>query len=184
MEIGTKIAKPTLKFRVWFAIGTALTYLFTLWLFDYFSEEKYYSIKSLVFQGLCYGVFFGIGFPYINTWLSQKFSKAIGAKIIPVLELEEEIEIEGPANLFRGIEGIGGKIFLTNKRIIFKSHRANIQRGQISIEYKKVKKITKRKTAKFLDNGIKIKTNNGSEFNFVVNERKQWIKKLTERIGQ
>ena len=38
----------------------------------------------------------------------------------------ENIEIEGPANLFRGMEGVGGKLFLTNKKVAFKSHKINI----------------------------------------------------------
>jgi hypothetical protein len=182
MEIGNKMIKMSWKYRIIFAIGTAILYTFLLWTFDYFSNEKLYSINSLIFQGVFFGIFFGIGFPYINEKLAGKFSKKMGIKINPELELNEEIEIEGPANLFRGIEGVGGKIFLTNKKLIFKSHKINIQKGQTDIEYSTIKEIAKRKTAKLIDNGIRIITDNGKEFNFVVNERDLWFEKISERI--
>tara|TARA_Y100000815_G_scaffold150927_1_gene136978 strand:- start:24 stop:605 length:582 start_codon:yes stop_codon:yes gene_type:complete len=184
MEIGSKMIKMSWKYRIIFAIGTAILYTLLLWTFDYFSNEKLYSLNSLIFQGVFFGIFFGIGFPYINEKLAGKFSNKMGIKIKPKLELNEEIEIEGSANLFRGIEGIGGKIFLTNKKLIFKSHKINIQKGQTDIEYSTIKEIVKRKTAKLIDNGIRIITDDGKEFDFVVNERDLWFEKITERLNK
>lgn len=182
MKIGNKMTKMNWKYRIIFAIGTAILHVFLLWTFDYFSEQKLYSINSLIFQGVLFGIFFGIGFPYVNEKLAGKFSNKMGLKNKPVLEPNEGIEIEGPANLFRGIEGVGGKIFLTNKKLIFKSHKINIQKGQTDIEYSTIQKIVKRKTAKLIDNGIRIKTNNGKEYDFVVNERDLWFEKINQRI--
>ncbi|WP_084061622.1 GRAM domain-containing protein [Cellulophaga tyrosinoxydans] len=181
MEIGNKTTKMNWKFRVIFALGTGVSYTLMLWLFDYFFDKNLYSTGSLIFQGVGFGVLFGIGFPYINQKLAEKFSNKIGTKIKPNLKEEEVIEIEGPANLFRGIEGVGGKIFLTNKKLIFKSHKINIQKGQTDIEYSTIKEIVKRKTAKLFDNGIRIITNNEKEFDFVVNERDLWFEKINER---
>lgn len=182
MEIGTKLTKPNLKFRILYVVGTGIMFSIILWLFDFFSDEKLYSIKSLIFQGVFFGIFFGIGFPYINEKLAGRFSNKIGAQIKPELETEEKIEIEGPANLFRGIEGVGGKIFLTNKKMIFKSHKINIQKGQTDIDYANIQEVVKRKTAKLIDNGIRIITQNGKEYDFVVNERNLWFEKINERI--
>ena len=163
MEIGNKMIKIYWKYRLIFAIGTAMFYTFLLLTFDYFSEVILYSINILIFQGLSFGIFFGIGFPYVSEQFAGKFSKKMGMKIKPELELNEEIEIEGPANLFRVIEGVGGKIFLNNKKVIFKSHKINIQKGQTDIEYSTIKEIVKRKTAKLIDNGIIIIPNKGKE---------------------
>lgn len=182
MEIGTKIEKPSLKFRILFAVANAMMYSIGLLLFDYFSEEKIYSVSSILFQGIFFGVFFGIGFPYINEKLAGNFTQKIGKKIKPELDADEKIEIEGPANLFRGREGVGGKIFLTNKKFVFKSHKINIQKGQTIIEYSDIKEIERRKTAKIIDNGMRIITNDKKEFDFVVNERELWIEKINERI--
>ena len=65
MEIGNKMIKMNWKYRIISAIGTAVLYIFLLWSFDYFSEEKLYSINGLIFQGVFFGIFSGIGFPYI-----------------------------------------------------------------------------------------------------------------------
>jgi len=82
------------------------------------------------------------------------------------------------------MEGVVGKIILTDEKLIFKSHKINIQRGQTDIKYENINKIIERKTAKLIDNGIRIKTKDAKEFNFVVNEREKWIKKLNEKILQ
>ncbi len=182
MEIGNKMIKMSWKFRIIFAIVTAIGYSFLLWAFDYFSDEKTYSINSLIFQGIFFGISMGIGFPYVTQKFGTKFTSKIGKNIKPDLTKHENIEVEGPANLFRGIEGVGGKLFLTNKNIIFKSHKINIQSGQTNINYDEITEIIKRKTAKLIDNGIRIKTNQGNEFDLVVNEREKWIEKLNEKI--
>ena len=65
--------------------------------------------------------------------------------------------------------------------MIFKSHKINIQKGQTDIEYSTIKEIVKRKTAKLIDNGIRIITDDGKEFDFVVNERDLWFDKITVR---
>ncbi len=181
MEIGNKMIKMNWKYRVIFALLTGVFYTLMLWLFDYFSDENLYSTGSLIFQGVGFGMLFGIGFPYVSEKFAGKFSKNRGMKIEPELELNEEIEIEGPANLFRGIEGVGGKIFLTNKKLIFKSHKINVQKGQTNIEYSKIQEIVKRKTVKLIDNGIRITTDNGKKYDFVVNERDFWFEKINER---
>lgn len=182
MEIGQKIIKMSWRYRLLFAVGTAIIYTFTLWLFDYFSDDQLYSIKSLLFQGVFFGVFFGIGFPYINEKLAGRFLDKVGATIQPDLETEETIEIQGPANLFRGYEGVGGKLFITNKKLIFKSHKINIQNGQTDIAYTNIKAIVKRKTAKLIDNGIRVITTDDKTYDLVVNERDLWLEKINERL--
>lgn len=171
------------KYRIISAILTGLLYVGILMLFDYFSDEKLYSLNSLIFQGIFFGVFIGIGCTYVTEKFGTKFTSKIGKNIKPKLTQREIIEMEGPANLFRGMEGVGGKMFLTNKKIIFKSHKINIQTGQTDIFYENITEINKRKTAKLIDNGIRIKTNDGNEFDFVVNEREHWIEKLNEKIN-
>lgn len=181
MEIGNKMIKMSWKYRIIFAIGTGVLYALSLWTIDYLSEGKIYSVNSLIFQSVFFGIFFGMGFPYINAKLAGKLFKHVNIK--PDLELDEQIEIEGPANLFRGIEGVGGKLFLTNKQLIFKSHKYNVQKGQTNINYTDIQEIIKRKTAKLIDNGIRIITTNQKEYDFVVNERDVWFEKITERIN-
>ena len=79
------------------------------------------------------------------------------------------------ANLFRGIEAVGGKIHFSDNSLIFKSHELNIQKGKTEIKYKDIESISKRNTLGIVPNGIKIVLKNGVEHNFVVNNRKKII---------
>ena len=182
MEIGNKLIKLNWKFRIVSAILTGLLFIGIMCLMDYFLDGEFQSLNSYLFQGIFFGIFMGIGFPYVTQKFGTKFTSKIGKNIKPELAQDENIEIEGPANLFRGMEGVGGKLFLTNKKVVFKSHKINIQKGQTDILYENITEIIKRKTAKIMDNGIRIKTNGGNEFDFVVNEREKWIEKLNEKI--
>lgn len=184
MEIENKMIKLNWKFRIVSAILNGLLFVGIMCLMDYFIIGEFQSPNSYLFQGLFFGIFMGIGFPYVSQKFGMKFSSKIGKNINPELTQGENIEIEGSANLFRGFEGVGGKLFLTSKKVVFKSHKLNIQKGQTDILYDNISKIIKRKTAKIFDNGIRIKTNDGSEFDFVVNDREKWIEKLREKITQ
>jgi hypothetical protein len=182
MEIGTKMIKLNWKFTVVSSILTGFLFVGIICLMDYWMDGDFQSLNSYLFQGIFFGVFLGIGFPYVTQKFGKRFTSKIGKKITLGLTQDEQIEIEGPANLFRGMEGVGGKLFLTNKKVVFKSHKTNIQKRQTDINYKNIKEITERKTAKLIDNGIRIKTNDGEKFDFVVNEREKWIEKLNKKI--
>ncbi len=172
------------KFRIISAILTGSLFVFILYLFDLFFDEKTLTVNGLIFQGVFFGIFVGIGFPYVSEKFGKRFASTLGKNIKPKLQENERIEIEGPANLFRGIEAVGGKLFLTNRKLIFKSHKLNIQKGQTDINYENIDEIIARKTAKLIDNGIRIKTKDAKEFDFVVYDREKWIEKLTEKILQ
>ncbi|MDO6744587.1 GRAM domain-containing protein [Tenacibaculum soleae] len=182
IEIGTKMMKMNLKQKIIFIIITTILYTLILWFFDYIWNENN-SITSLIIQGLFFGIIFGIGYPYSNKKLASTFYTKATTNLNFQLEKGEQIEIHGPGNLFKGFEAIGGKIILTNKRIVFKSHNINIQKINVAIDYLDIKQIIKTKTIKFIDNGIKITTKDHKEYNFVVNERDLWFSKIKERLN-
>lgn len=183
MEIGTKPTKMIWRQKLFSVIIIGAFYALALYVVEYFLFKGKQPIESIIFQGIGFGLIFGLSFPFIMYKLGSKFSSKSSLQIIPNLENNEKVEIEGPANLFRGIEGVGGKIFLTNKNLIFKAHKINIQTGQTNIEYDSIKEILKRKTGGLFQNGIRIVTDNNSKFDFVVNKRDLWIEKINERIS-
>jgi len=89
------------------------------------------------------------------------------------LELQdnEEILLTRPANHFLGIEGVGGKIFITNKRFVFKSHELNIQKHQLDIDYADIIKVTYFNSLLLFPNGLKLMLKNGKEEKFAVWKR-------------
>lgn len=88
---------------------------------------------------------------------------------------EEQILADKPANMFRGIESVGGRIKVTNKKVIFKSHALNIQRTIEEIPLNNIESVTKRNTMGIIPNGISIKLKSGVEYKFVVNGREALI---------
>lgn len=182
MEIGNKTKNLSWKLKIGSAVLIGLVFASLLMLMDYLLDEELANPYKYLFQGTFFGFFMGIGFPFLFKKFEKGISSNLGKNLTPKLDELENIEIQGPANLFRGIEGVGGKLFLTNKKIIFKSHKINIQGGQTDIEYVNIESINKRKTAKLIDNGIRIITNDKKEFDFVVNDRDLWVKKMKERI--
>ena len=147
-------------------VSLSITYPFLLYLFGVADD-----LKGVVIQTVIYVISMTLFFIYLFPWIMKKMVSKRIKKIVPDLLEGEVVQKEILANLFRGIEGVGGKIFLTSNRLIFKSHSLNIQKGQINIEYSNIKSVEKRKTAKLLDNGIRVIDINDTKYDFVVNDR-------------
>ncbi|PZX50600.1 GRAM domain-containing protein [Algoriphagus chordae] len=159
-------------------------FMVLLVLSHYVWKGEFHDWYVLIFQGLFFGVFMAFGFPYVFGKIANSLGVRLGKSIHPALNTSEEIETEGPANLFRGAEAVGGKLFLTNERLIFKSHKINIRTGQSNFPYETITDVQARKTGKLIDNGLRILTTDGSEFDFVVAERASWMEKLQEKINR
>ena len=97
----------------------------------------------------------------------------------PVLGGETPVK-EGAANLQRGIETVGGRLYLTSQRLVFESHRFNIQTGATVIPLGSIDSLRKAWT-KFLNliplfpNTVAVATKDGNEFRFVTFGRNVWI---------
>nr|WP_240894672.1 GRAM domain-containing protein [Fodinibius halophilus] len=118
----------------------------------------------------------GVGFPYLLKKITPFLVKNVDT---PILSEGEKIIIEQKANLFRNWWiATGGKLFLTNRRLIFSAHKYNFQQKETSIDLSKISSIKKRKTARLVDNGLRINTTENTEFDFVVDDRSEWIDRL------
>jgi len=95
------------------------------------------------------------------------------------LRPNEKLVREGGANLERGMEAVGGRLFLTDQRIFFQSHSFNVQTGSTDIPLAEVK-TTQLCWTKFLGaiplfpNSLAIQTTSGVEYRFVLHRRKEW----------
>lgn len=84
------------------------------------------------------------------------------------------------ANLFRGMEGVGGKIDVTNERVIFKAHSLNVQRQPLEIRISEIAHVGKRSTWGLIPNGMEIATRKGETYKFVLYNRGTVIKLIDE----
>ncbi|WP_455393320.1 GRAM domain-containing protein, partial [[Eubacterium] cellulosolvens] len=105
-----------------------------------------------------------------------------GYKLKNELEKDEKLIKKVKANLFRGIEAVGGNMKITNKRIIFEPHSFNIQTQIEIIPNNQIAEVSKRRTLKTVPNGILIKTKNGKEYKFVVFNREKLIEIINGQI--
>jgi len=98
----------------------------------------------------------------------------------------ERLIKEGAANLQRNIETVGGKLYLTNQRLLFEAHKANVQRETTEIGLSDIHS-TKKCWTKFLGfipvmpNSLSVYTSQGNEYQFVLFGRAEWAKEI---VGQ
>jgi hypothetical protein len=101
------------------------------------------------------------------------------------LRRDEEVIRDAAANLQRGIETVGGWLYLTTERLIFEAHAFNIQAGATIIPLRDVEDIWKTWT-KFLGllpvfpNSLAVSTAKGKTFRFVLGNRDAWISDIRE----
>ncbi len=132
-------------------------------------------IASGIVGGCIAGFIFGLS----AGWFGNSKSIMKGTEIN--LEKDETILFEAPANHFKGIEAVGGKLYLTNNRLVFKSHKFNFQNHEISIALSDIEKVNKYKVLGIANTGLSITTDENKTEKFVVQKREEWMKQLQEK---
>lgn len=95
------------------------------------------------------------------------------------LKQDERIVKQRAANLQKSHETVGGKLYLTNQRLLFEAHKINIQGGITEINLSDIQSSEKCWT-KFLGflpilpNSLAVNTKDGKEYRFVLFGRGAW----------
>lgn len=167
------------RFKAGLGFGIAMAIYFIisrLWINDiHTSTEILKSVVTGVIAGAVSGFLFG--------WMIGLFAKSKFVKESVNIETitGEDILFETPANHFKGLEGVGGKLYLTNKRVIFKSHKLNLQNHQLSINLSDISGAERYKTLGIINNGLAINTRENTTEKFVVESAEEWIKQLANK---
>ncbi|KZR81477.1 hypothetical protein PMIT1342_01815 [Prochlorococcus marinus str. MIT 1342] len=102
-----------------------------------------------------------------------------------VLEVGEKLVKKSPANHQRGIETVGGMLYLTTARLIFESHALNIQAGVTTVSISEINRLRKDWT-KFLNvipifpNTLAVTSRSGHEDKFILLRRTPWINEINK----
>ncbi|MGP5090569.1 GRAM domain-containing protein [Brachybacterium tyrofermentans] len=96
------------------------------------------------------------------------------------LEPGEQPLKSGGANMQRGAESVGGKLFLTTTRLMFRPHALNLQTAPAQIELGAVVGLAAAWTKVFgkvplLKNSLAVTLADGTRQSFVVTGRAAWI---------
>jgi hypothetical protein len=136
-------------------------------------KEVLASIISGLIGGTIAGFLFG--------WTTGLIAKAMAKGINLVPDEDETILFETGANHFKGIEAVGGKLYLTTKRLIFKSHRFNFQKHTLSINLDEIASVGRYKVWGISNNGLLVKTKSGLTAKFTVVQPEEWLQHLDNK---
>jgi hypothetical protein len=90
---------------------------------------------------------------------------------------------KGRATHRKGLEGVGGNLFLTNQRLIFSSHFINIQTHEESIPLEEILSV-ETKHYDFLSAKMEFFLRNGETEVFYVPQRRQWSLEIQAEIAK
>lgn len=102
----------------------------------------------------------------------------------PELGDDETVIKHGPANHFMGIEGVGGWLYLTASRLVFKSHALNIQTHELALPLSDIRTVEPVRTMGIVPNGLKVTAGEAKPERFVVHGRKEWVRAIEDARRQ
>lgn len=134
------------------------------------------EIVRIIAIGILSGAIAGFVFGF----LTEKFrtSKFVKNSTQININADEKIIFETPANHFKGAEGVGGKLYLTNERLVFKSHKLNFQKHELSILLHDIAKVERYKVLGMINNGLIVYTFQNTTEKFVVEKANEWYEYL------
>ncbi len=167
--------RKKIRYGLIFGITLAIIYILQdiLGHADLSTQHFIVVIVSSLFGGAVGGILFGWILGILTG--SRQLSKDTQITI----DTNETIVFTTGANHFKGVEAVGGKLYLTNKRLIFKSHSFNIQNHEFSISLSEVDKVKRYDTFGIVNNGLLVTTVHNSIEKFVVQEPGEWMNQLT-----
>ena len=97
-------------------------------------------------------------------------------------EPNETVLFSGPANHFKGLEGVGGKLHLTSQRLRFRSHAINVQTHDESYPLEDIAAVEAVRTLGLIPNGLLVHRRDGARERFVVHQRDEWVRRIQQAI--
>jgi hypothetical protein len=106
---------------------------------------------------------------------------------LKLLESEKQI-MEGKANKSRWYGSRGGKLILTNQRLLFVDHGFNIRQGGDVINLKDIMSVDTAITFLLalpipMPTSIKVRTQDGKVSKYIVFKRKGWVTAITNAMN-
>ncbi|MCE9529846.1 MAG: hypothetical protein K8T89_01695 [Planctomycetes bacterium] len=122
-------------------------------------------------KAIAAGLMFGISLAAFKSWQATRFTS-----VNPCVEGETLLK-QGAANHAKTMESVGGWLYLTNRRFLFRPHRYNIQKQEVSIPLREIVDAQVCLTAFVIPNGLLVVTSRGKE-RFVVEGRRSWVEEI------
>lgn len=124
------------------------------------------------------GLVFGVLLAAFAAWQKKRMGVQGG-----VLDGERVVH-EGAANHSAGLEKRGGWLVLTERAFVFRSHGLNVQNAPLRLPLDEVTGLEPARTLGLFPNAIRIRTGDGAEAHFVVNDRSGWLRAYSRAVGR
>lgn len=169
------------KVKAGFYLGIVTALLFILQQLLTHANLTTKDIMITVVSGLFWGALAGLLFG----WLTGLFanSKLLKQSIKIDIDANETIAFETRASRFIGSKATAGKLYLTNKRLIFKSFKSTAQNRELSISLSNISRVYRCKTLGITNNGLAVSTIDNKVARFAVQQPDQWFNQLTQKHG-
>ena len=118
------------------------------------------------------GLVFGLAMASFTAMMRRSF-----ARTRPEFKGEELLR-DGPANHFLNGEGVGGWLFLTKERLLFRSHQFNVQCHELSFPLAEIAEVQPARTVGLFPNGLRLVTHSGKNERFVVEAHRRWCDEI------
>ncbi len=139
------------------------------------------SVSDGIEVGLMGGSMFGVAMHRFVMRLMTTTTLEVDGQAAE-FEPSEELLHVGPASHFKGVEVVGGKLFLTTHRLRFRSHKMNVQNHDSSYPLSSLRAVEPCRTFGIVPNGLLVHLRDGSAERFVVHGRARWLDLLKQRI--
>ncbi len=152
-----------IKFGVFAAIAFGVPIGLVVW-------AIYGDGQFALYAGLGGGIAFGVIMVVVMAAVSART-----AKNRPALDDGEVLIKEDAANHFVGMVAVGGWLFLTNRRLHFKSHAANTRNHETSYPLAEITGLAATRTMGLVPNSFVATMASGADEKFVVRGRAKWV---------
>jgi len=130
------------------------------------------GLEPALVSGPPAGLLFGLALATFVKWQS-------GRLVVRTELLDgERVLYQGGANHWRGKEGRGGWLVLTERALVFRSHGYNLQNVPVRIELGRLRAVVPYRSAGVFANGLQLELLDGSRERFVVNRRHEWMARI------
>jgi hypothetical protein len=99
------------------------------------------------------------------------------------LEKNERRLLEEGASHFVNEVAVGGTLTLTNQRLVFHTNARAVKQHELSIVLESIADVCFFKTLFLNPNGLSLVMSNGTNENFIVDDKKHWCAKIKEQLA-
>jgi MFS superfamily sulfate permease-like transporter len=141
----------------------------------------FFTIAFGILIGIICGIVLGAVFALIMGAFNGRQSKKFN-DIRSEIQKKEKVLYDDGAYHYMGSESVGGWLFLTDKSLIFISHKYNVQRHAMEIPLGNITEVCNDPSLNITKNSMIIKTKGGKSTKLVVSQRKKWIRLISDNI--